>query len=400
MDLTLTEAQQAWQLKARKFATEVLRPRSLARDRITDPRATFDWEVIREGSRLGFRTLVVDKKFGGYGVDLITQALVIIELAKGDSAMAKTFSQCWKWTHLLQGGCTPQQLERFVRPFAEDETFLLGQAGTEPNSGSDHRLPPEEDPRAGWRLKAEPVDNSEGADWILNGEKCFIANGSVARLFLIGTRTNPNVPQKEGGTMFAVPVGTPGMRIGKVFNKSGWRFYQNGELIFDNARVPHANIIGEVNGGHRARSGGAVKFGDLELSANAVGVCDAAVEMATHEASTRWPGTKYFKDNQTIQLQLSEMHMLTEALRSFVMRVAMEADAGLGGHSINNVLLMNFASDVIQRVTRLNMDIHGGAGVSQMDPRVDKLARDAIIWTHLAGDSVQRMKAVRRLKWS
>ena len=150
----------------------------------------------------------------------------------------------------------------------------------------------------------------------------------------------------------------------------------------------------------RSRSGGAVKFGDLELSANAVGVCDAAVEMATHEASTRWPGTKYFTDNQTIQLQLSEMHMLTEALRSFVMRVAMEADAGLGGHSINNVLLMNFATDVIQRVTRLNMDIHGGAGVAQMDPRVDKLARDAIIWTHLAGDSVQRMKAVRRLKWS
>ena len=78
----------------------------------------------------------------------------------------------------------------------------------------------------------------------------------------------------------------------------------------------------------------------------------------------------------------------------------MEADAGLGYQSINNVLLMNFASDVIQRVTRLNMDIHGGAGVSQMDPRVDKLARDAVIWTHLAADSVQRMKAVRRLKWS
>ena len=127
--------------QARKFANEVLRPRSLERDRIADPRATFDWDIIREGSRLGFRTLVVDKKLGGHGVDLITQALVIIELAKGDSPMAKTFSQCWKWTHLLQGGCTPEQKQRFLRPFVEDETYLLGQAGTEPNSGSDHRLP-------------------------------------------------------------------------------------------------------------------------------------------------------------------------------------------------------------------------------------------------------------------
>ncbi len=400
MNYSLNEDQRLWQATARAFAQEEMRPRSLQRDAIADPFAAFDWELIRMGSKLGFRTAVVGKQWGGHGIDFVTQALVMSALAKGDSAMTKTFSQCWKWSHLIAECCTDDQKARFLKPFIEDDTFLLGHAGTEPNAGSDHRLPPEEDTRAGWKLKAERESDSKDADWILNGEKCFIANGSVAKLFFVSTRTNPNVKQTEGSTEFLVPIDTPGLRVGKVFNKSGWRFYQNGELIFNNARVPHANIIGEVNGGHRARSGGAVKFGDLELSANAVGVCDAAVEMATHEASTRWPGTKYFKDNQAIQLQLSEMHMLTEALRSFVMRVAMEADAGLGGQSINNVLLMNFASDVIQRVTRLNMDIHGGAGVAQMDPRVDKLARDAIIWTHLAGDSVQRMKAVRRLKWN
>ena len=89
--------------------------------------------------------------------------------------------------------------------------------------------------------------------------------------------------------------------------------------------------------------------------------------------------------------------MLTEALRSFVLRVAAESDAQGVHHSINNVLLMNFATDVIQRVTRLNLEIHGAARDMTMDARADKLARDAIIWTHLAGDSVQRMKAIRRL---
>ncbi len=392
MDLTLTEEQEIWQQRARKFANEVLRPHSLQRDRIADPRATFDWDIVKQGSRLGFRTAVLSKEMGGHGIDMITQALVIIELAKGDSPMAKTFSQCWKWTHLIQGSCTPQQIEKFLRPFAEDDTYLLGQAGTEPNSGSDHRLPPEEDPRAGWRLRAE----RDGDEWVLNGEKCFIANGSVARLFLISTRTNPNVPQKEGGTVIAVPVGTPGMRIGKVFNKSGWRFYQNAELIFENCRVPHSHVIGEVNKGHAVRNGPARLFGDFELGANALGICDAAVEMATQHIATRWPENRYFKDNQAIQLKLSEMHMLTEALRSFVLRVAAEGAAKTGNAANNAILLQNFATDALQRVTALNMDIHASAGVTRINAAAEKLERDAVIWTHLAGDSVQRMKAVRK----
>ena len=87
------------------------------------------------------------------------------------------------------------------------------------------------------------------------------------------------------------------------------------------------------------------------------------------------------------------MHMLTEALRSFVMRVAWEHDHKM--HSANPGLCMNFSTDVIQEVSEINLDLHADAGV--MDARADKLVRDAIIWSHLAGDSVQRMKATRRL---
>ncbi len=391
MNVSLNEEQRAWQLKAREFAREEVRPRSLERDRKADPRETFDWEIIRKGSKLGFRTAAVPREWGGHGIDFVTQALVMTELSRADSAISKTFSQCWKWSHLIASFCTAEQKERFLNPFLEDDTYLLGHAGTEPNAGSDHRLPPEDDPKSGWRLKAE----RKGDEWILNGEKCFIANGGVAKLFFVSTRTNPNVSIREGGTEFLVPIDTPGLRIGKTFNKSGWRFYQNSELIFENARVPHGNVVGEVNEGYKTRGGG---FGDLELSANALGVCEDAIEMATQHARTRWRESRYFIDNQAIQLKLSEMHMLTEALRSFVMRVAAESDAGGRHHSATGVLLMNFATDVIQRVTRLNMDIHGGAGATTMPSRVDKLVRDAVIWTHLAGDSVQRMKAVRRMK--
>jgi alkylation response protein AidB-like acyl-CoA dehydrogenase len=388
MDASLSEAQ----LKARKFAQEELEPVSLARDRIPDALGPFEWDIIRKGSQLGFRTAVVPKEWGGHGLDFVTQALVIAELARGDMPIAKTFSQCWKWSHLIMAQCNDEQKERFLKPFVADETFLLGQAGTEPNTGSDHRLPPEEDPRAGWRLRAE----RKGDEWILNGEKCFIANGSVARLFFVNTRTNPNVRQQEGGTTFLVPIDTPGVRIGKIFNKSGWRFYQNAELVFENARVPHANLVGEVNKGHYLRTGSARPFCDFELGAHALGICDAACDLARTHVGERWPDAKYFNDNQTVQLKLSEMGALTEALRAFVFRVAAEGNRKSGQYANNAIFLQNFACDAIQRVTALNLDIHAGPGVVRMDARADKLVRDALMWTHLAGDSVQRMKAVRK----
>src|SRR6266550_3906441 len=345
MDFTLRNEQRSWQMTARKFAEEEIRPISLERDEIDDPRAAFDWEIIKKGSKLGFRTMAVPKEWGGHGTDFVTQALVMAELAKGDSAISKTFSQCWKWSHLIAAAGTEEQKRRFLKPFLEDDTFLLGKGISEPSAGSDNRLPPD-DPKAGLKLRAE----RHGDEWILNGEKCFIANASV------------------------------------------------GEMIFENARVPHANVVGAVNGSdmktHAAgdRTGGDL-FGDLELAANALGVCDDACAMALAFARTKTQGGRPLFEQQLIQLKLNRMHLLTEALRAFVMRVAWEHDHKV--RSANAGLCMNFSTDVIQEVTEINLDLHAGAGVS--DRHADKLVRDAIIWSHLAGDSVQRMKATRRL---
>ena len=390
MNAAFTDEQLEWQAKARRFAEEEIRPISLERDLIADPRETFDWEIIKKGSALGFRTAAVPKEFGGHGLDFVTQSLVMTELGRGDCAIAKTFTQCWKWSHMIAAICTPEQQERFLEPFLEDDTFLLGKAGTEPQAGSDNRLVAD-DPNTGWMMRAE----RDGDEWVLNGTKRYIANGSVAKLLFVDTRTDPTVRLTEGTTLFLVPSDTPGFRVGKVYDKIGWRFYQNAELIFENARVPHENMVGELNGGVRARAGDTSEFGDLELASLALGVSIAALEMATQHAQTRWQGGKYIIDHQAIQLKLSEMQMLTEALRSFVLRSARESDLGARSDRNINVLLMNFATDVVLKVTKLNMDVHGGAGVMK-DVGAEKLARDAAVWTHLAGDSVQRMKVVSR----
>jgi acyl-CoA dehydrogenase len=390
MDFELSDEQRRWQDKARKFAREEVRPISLQRDAVEDPAKTWDWEIIRKGSKLGFRTMAVPKQWGGEGTDFVTQALVMAELARADSAISKSFSQCWKWSHLIAQSCTEEQKRRFLAPFLADDTFVLGKGISEYDAGSDNRLPPD-DPRAGLKLRAE----RRGDEWILNGSKAYIANGNIGKLFFIDARTNPNVPLKQGITLFLVPRDTPGFRSGKVFNKSGWRFYQNGEMIFENARVPHANVVGEVNGATKKSGGGGGDttggdlFGDLELAANALGICDDACESALAHARA----TGLF-EQQLAQLKLNRMHALTEALRSFVLRVAWEHDRRI--HSPNAGLAMNFSTDVVQEVTELYMELRGGAG-GAMDAHADKLVRDSFIWSHLAGDTVQRLKVARRL---
>jgi alkylation response protein AidB-like acyl-CoA dehydrogenase len=395
MDFTLSNEQRVWQMAARRFADEQVRPISLARDAIPTAADTWDWDIIKKGSRLGFRTLAVPKEWGGHGADFVSQALVMAEIARADSAISKAFSQNWKWSHLISASCTEEQKQRFLPEFIADDTFVLGKGITEPGAGSDNRLPPE-DPKAGLKLKAE----RRGDEWILNGEKAFIANAPIGKLFFIDARTDTSVPLKQGTTMFLVPRDTPGFRIGKVFNKSGWRFYQNGEMIFDNARLPHSNVVGEVNGAVRKSGGaggdttGGDLFGDLELAANALGICDDACTSALRHAKTTQQGGQRLFAQQTVQLQINRMYMLTEALRSFVLRVAWEHDMKM--HTPNAGLAMNFSTDIVQEVADLYMEVRGLEGC-HMDPHADKLVRDSIIWTHLAGDSVQRMKVARRI---
>jgi alkylation response protein AidB-like acyl-CoA dehydrogenase len=393
MEYLITDTQRQWQLKARHFAEADIRPLSLPRDQIAEPAATFDWNIIRKGSALGIRTAAVPVEYGGHGIDFTTQALMIAEMAKADSAIAKAFSQSWKWSHLIDDFGNAGQKQRFFSAFVADDTFVLGGGITEPNAGSDNRLPPPDDPKSGLQLRAQ----HDGDTWVLNGSKCYIANANIGKLIFAFTRTDPDAPVQDGTTIFAVPHDTPGLTVGKVFNKHGWRFYQNAELFFENVRVPDSNRLGPLNGAHKKHGGKNSRFGDLEYAANALGLCDAAIEMATTQGRSRRQGGKQLNEHQLFQLKLSEMHMYTEALRSFVMRVAAESDCTTEISRRHNMLLMNFSADSMQRVCYLNLDIHRGAARGEISAHAEKLVRDAIIWTHIAGDSVQRMKAVKSL---
>src|ERR1043166_7394082 len=126
MDFSLNEEQRHWQAEARKIPKEEIRPGSPPRDQTEGGFEPWDWEIIKKGSKLGFRTLAVPKEWGGPGADFVTQAIVMAELARGDSAISKAFSQNWKWSHLIAAACNDDQKDRFLRPFVADHRFLLG----------------------------------------------------------------------------------------------------------------------------------------------------------------------------------------------------------------------------------------------------------------------------------
>ncbi|NBR30068.1 MAG: hypothetical protein EBT83_16925, partial [Betaproteobacteria bacterium] len=167
---------------------------------------------------------------------------------------------------------------------------------------------------------------------------------------------------------------------------------------------PHANIVGEVNGGWKARTSDPSQFNDLELAANAVGVCDTSVENATAFAKTQLKGARPLADQQRVQLKLAEMNMLTESLRAYIMRTAWERDLACAGDKVqaasaNAGLVMVFSQEIIQRVTALGRAVYaiGGAEHGAMNASADKLERDAFIWTHLAGDSLSRIKTIKKI---
>jgi alkylation response protein AidB-like acyl-CoA dehydrogenase len=293
---------------------------------------------------------------------------------------------------LIGNVCNDDQKERYLKPFISDDRYVFGFGVTEANGGSDNRMPVPDDIRAGLRLRAE----IDGDHIILNGSKMFIANGSIAKLFFLNVRSDPSVPIKEGTSLVMVPRDTPGFHHGKVFNKSGWRYYQNAELIFEDARIPRANLVGEWNGSMSSSEGevGGDIFGDLELAANGLGICDDAFEKAMTLITSRQQAGKPLKDQQLVQLKIGRMKMLVESLRSYVLRAAWEQDGNV--HTHNMGLAMNLSTDLIQEVTEIAMELFDRGGLP-MNLAIDKLVRDTFIWSHLAGDSVQKMKIGRRV---
>jgi len=392
MDFRLTETQEALRTLAREFAEREVIPIALERDRMTLRDAeVFSWDIVKKGSALGLRTLAVPQEYGGAGADRVTQVLVMEELSRADAGVSKTFSQNWKWTPILTHLMTPDQRGHFLPMFTGNDTCLLAMGITEPGAGSDNVIPYDE-PGAGLMLRAE----RDGDHYILNGTKHYIANGGVAGLYFLLARTDPGAGVSRGSTMFVVPADTPGFRIGRRHEKVGFRFYQQGELIFENCRVPAFHRVGAENTAYSILQSRLMTFDNLEIGTTAFGIGLAAYEAALEYAKTRVQGGKPIIRHQAIALMLGDMRMRIEAARSYLYRVAWHMDTDTPMDREARILVKTFAIETTVAVTQAAVEIFGGSGIMKEGP-TEKLLRDAAVFIHLGASRAHRLRAMNHL---
>jgi len=353
----LSEEQKQWQSTARDFVEKEIKTLAWKIDKGLIEE--FHWPLINKMAQQGLLSLGVPEKFGGSGLDLLTSAIVVEELAVGDAGIAFTTSLN-SFLPLMVAG-TEEQKEEFIPLISNKEKpGLSAFALTEPNAGSD----------------ASGVITSarhEGKHYVLNGEKCFISNGDVATLYTV-LATVDKAKGVRGITAFLVPWGTEGLSRGKRETKMGFHSNHTSTVVLNDVEIPEKNRLGEEGDGFKI----AMKVIDVArvLSCGAVGV---GIARAAYEAVLKFLKThsnpKAVIGQQAISFQLADMLAAIEASRLLVWKSGWIFDRGLPAATMIS-LTKFYASDMAVELTNRSMQLVGLHGYSEDYP-VDKYVRDA-----------------------
>lgn len=302
----------------------------------------------------GLLGVTIPTELGGAGGDLFTSGLVLQGIARHNHALALSWvaheNLC---LNNVFRHASPEQRARFVPGMCRGE-LVGGLALTEPGAGSDAL--------GSMRTTAR----RDGDAYVLNGSKLYITNGAVADLLLVYAKTDVERGAK-GISAFVVEKGTPGFRVAQKLEKMGFRGSQTAEIVFEDCRVPAANMLGEEN-----RGVGIVMSGlDLEramISPLCLGVAERALELSLEYAKTREQFGKPIASFQMVQAKLAEMYVRIETMRTFTYRVLaacnhLDAESGGRGeiHALTAASVL-YAAETMARVLEDGVQIHGGSG--------------------------------------
>lgn len=377
MNFELTDDQKAIQQMARDFAENELKDRAHEWDR--DKR--FPKEIIPKMAALGFMGMGIPEEYGGAGLDLLSQSLVMEEVARhcGSTALTLASHNGLGSKHILNFA-SEEQKKKYLPPIACAEK-LSAWALTEPGSGSD---------ASGMKTIAE----EKGDHFILNGSKAFITQGSVGDTYVVLAKTDPAKKQK-GISAFILEKGMPGFSQGKPEDKLGCRGSDTSTLSFDNVKVPKENLIGERDHGFidtlKILDGGRVIIGAMSL-----GLGRGALEESLKYAKEREQFGKPIADFQAIQWKLANMATELEAARLLIYRACALQMAGKPYNTEASMAKL-FASEAALKACDEAIQIHGGYGYIKEYP-VERYWRDARICTIGEGTSeVQRLVISRNI---
>lgn len=374
----------------RRFAAEVVSPAAAELDARPNPEDCFSWEIVEQANAVGIRTATLAEEYGGRGIDSLTTAIMIEELAKADLGVSVVIAQTVKIVQTLQRAATEEQRRRYLPAFAGDPRFLLAIGITEPETSSNYIIPYPED----FRTTASKVSGG----WRINGKKHFISNGNVASLYLIFAQTESGRGLVEGSTCFVVERPSDGFSIGKVHDKMGERLANNAELVFEDCFVADENVLGEVGRGFQVL---ATFFpaSNAYAAASVLGVADTAYQRSVDWTTGRFQGGQYLIQHDSVAADLARMRMLIDAARAYVRQAAKAADdRGESWDPTMGALPKVFASEVAWEVVATALSLHGGHGYMK-DLDIEKLVRDAAAFLHSDGaNRTLLLKAARFIR--
>ncbi len=376
IDFALTDDQSLLRDSVRRFAEERIAPGEAERDR----EHRFPEGIVAELAELGLLGMLAPEAHGGAGLDPLTYAIAVEELSRISPSVGVTVSVtnsvcCWP---IARFGS--EELQRRVLPELAAGGALGGFGLSEPGAGSDAAS-----------LATRAV--RDGGDWVLEGEKAWITNAGFARWFVVVARTDPEAG-KRGISAFVVPADAPGLVVGAREDKLGLRSSHTASLVFDGCRVPATNLLGEEGEGFKIALA-TLDHSRLGIAAQALGIHQRALELATAYALDRVQFGVPIARHQAVQFQIAEIATTLAASRLLTYRAGAGEGSAEAGRLASQAKL--FASEAANRAVWLAQQIHGGNGFSE-EYEIARLYRDVRVTTIYEGTSeMQRLVIARRL---
>ncbi len=378
MNFELPEQHRILRDTVREFCEREVKPHA----RQWDAEERFPSELVPKLAELGLLGIRIPEQYGGAEMDTLAYAIAVEECARVDGSLSLTIASHngLGTSHILSFG-NEEQKQRYLTKAVTGE-WLAAWALTEPGSGSDS---------AGMQTTAV----KDGDDWVINGSKMFITQGSVGGFCVVLARTNRDVPAQRGITAFIVEQGTPGFDSSKKLEKYGCRSSDTVELTFENVRVPDSQRLGEIDRGFYDTMS-ILDRGRVSIAAMALGLGRGALKMAVDYAKEREQFGRPIANFQAIQWMLADARVGLDAAELLVRRAAIMADSG-EPYSQEASIAKLYASEVATRVCNDSLQIHGGYGYTR-EFDVERHLRDVKICEIGEGTSqVQRMVIAKHL---
>jgi hypothetical protein len=375
--MLLTPEQEMIRDSVRSFARERLAPQSAQWDRD----AAFPAAALKGLAALGLYGVTVPEQWGGAGLDTLSLAIALEEIAAGDGACSTIISvnNSVVCGPILAYGSTAQK-EQWLKPLAAGAMlgcFCL----TEPHVGSDASAI-----RTSARL--------EGGEWVLNGVKQFITSGKNADIAIVFAVTD-KAAGKKGISAFIVPTGAPGYVVSRIEHKLGQRASDTAQILLEDCRIPAANLLGDEGGGYRIALAN-LEGGRIGIAAQAVGMARAALDAALAYAKQRESFGKPIIEHQAVAFRLADMATQVEVARQMVWHAANLRDAGRPCLKEASMAKL-FASEMAEKVCSDAIQIHGGYGYVSDFP-VERIYRDVRVCQIYEGASdIQRLVISRAI---